>query len=73
MKNLAAITALFLLIGTHVAAADEQSHNGTEAGVVIGSATAGALIAGPIGFAAGAGIGAWLGNKARSGYPFLER
>ena len=39
MKHFAAITSLFFLIGTHVAVADEQSRNGTEAGVVIGTAT----------------------------------
>lgn len=68
MKHFAAITSLFFLIGTNVAVADEQSRNGTEAGVVIGTATAGALVGGPIGLVVGTGIGAWLSNKVVKSY-----
>ena len=68
MKYFAAITSMFFLIGANMAVADEQSRNDTEAGFVMGTATAGALIGGPIGFVVGTGIGAWLSNKVVKSY-----
>jgi outer membrane protein OmpA-like peptidoglycan-associated protein len=76
MKQFIAITAVTLALSSGVANANQTAdgvneadpHRNTRAGIVIGNAVAGALLAGPIGYAAGAFAGIWLSDRVVDGF-----
>jgi len=70
-KGLATVTALALVAGATTATAApaaDADHAATRNAISLGNGIAGAILGGPIGFAAGLFVGDWLSDRVIDGY-----